>query len=332
MPSSVSIRWKSTPGSFDVYINDQLWFPAGLPVSIHTHKGWQSAKDTLVLDRVVNTTGRDVLGTFNRTEWRWKHGFSTAVRTYMHAVAFEQHFAKAIVGTSTGDPDGLISTFPSFAVSRDGAPERGYLQYSGWQGCSKYRAGRWGHERSVLQRLLFEQSGGGELEAGHGVQGSANKPRNGKFDTEFDRVKGYLQTGRTLGALLALLCVVVACRTASRNDDRARTPGTHLCTALSHRLCRIVVALLRLARQVTVALTASVLIVGTTVAMSAVGLLPRFLSAWAVGTAIEISTGVVRAERLPSDARMRAWMAHEHMHATSRKHVAHSHSHGSDTP
>ena len=145
--ATFELRDASTPGSFDVLIDGTLWFAHGAPTTFRRHgQTLSSADGTLALFRVRNTTGADAYGRYARRAWEWDAGaFETAVRVYeaAGAIVFEQTFARGADGAATGDVDGLISTFPSFAAPPSGETTRGYLSYQDIMVGASYHLGVW---------------------------------------------------------------------------------------------------------------------------------------------------------------------------------------------
>ncbi len=153
--SPFSIRPSDTPGSFDVLVDGDTWFAAGRPASIREGGRTLSAGTP---DLVLNSTleeigGADALGRYSKWSWIFASAatgarFETSVRVYHDAIAFEQRFPQGLNGTSANDIDKLITSFPSFAMPSEGAPRRGFLQYSKDMMGSHYRTGEWNAKAS----------------------------------------------------------------------------------------------------------------------------------------------------------------------------------------
>ena len=132
--AGITLKFTSTPGSFDVLVDGRTWLPAGKATAFRLNGRSFSASDgTLKLKKQTTTGGSDTIGAFSRTSWEWSAGqvaFETAARVYTSkkVVTFEQKFLDGASGTSVHDVNGLISTFPSFAlpvVGQSGAPALG---------------------------------------------------------------------------------------------------------------------------------------------------------------------------------------------------------------
>jgi hypothetical protein len=151
--SPFSIDLKSTPGSFDIQLDGNTWFAAGKPASMREGgKTLTAGTAGLMLNSTREAIeGSDSLGAYKKWSWIFASSatgarFETNVRLYDDAIAFEQHFPEGLTGTSANDVDKLITSFPSLAMpaaSSDGAPRRGYLQYSRDMTGSGYHAGEW---------------------------------------------------------------------------------------------------------------------------------------------------------------------------------------------
>ena len=160
--SRVSLRETNVTGSFDVLVDGAVWFPAGAPTSVRQGgKDYSAGDGSLKLvsqAEAPGVAGIDSLGAFKRMSWGWSAGglnFTTSARIYASSVVFEQEFTSAMAGTSMGDVDGILSSFPSLglpanATDRDAArdaappaPARGYLQYNGDMVGSGYHVGQW---------------------------------------------------------------------------------------------------------------------------------------------------------------------------------------------
>ena len=159
--ASLSIRAGSAANTFDVLVDGELWFESGdFPSFRHNGRRYSAADGTLKMIHAESLTGMDAYGEFESVTWHWgitspasqATFYVTAVRTYPSdgTLIFEQRFPLGANSSSAGDPDALISTFPSFEVSAQSKaatklppPSRAFIQYRGDMAGANARLDRW---------------------------------------------------------------------------------------------------------------------------------------------------------------------------------------------
>lgn len=125
-------------GDFEVTVDDALWFQSG-PVTVMSNGILYSTNDkTLLFQRVLKSSGLDNIGEYlmSRIEWSTFSGgtmFIGNIREYGDSIVFEQLFETDVIGTSVGDANSIISSFPSFQLfDADQGGGLGYAHWDSW--------------------------------------------------------------------------------------------------------------------------------------------------------------------------------------------------------
>ncbi|CAG0900285.1 unnamed protein product [Darwinula stevensoni] len=123
-------------GDYAILVNGQYWLQNAATYFNVDGTLYSTADGTLALtDGPVEGSGSDALGPYRLFTWTWAAGaaaIETSVAVYddSPSLVFGQKFLSAVAGTSLGDPNGVVSSFPSFQV-QDGLPEKGFLSIYG---------------------------------------------------------------------------------------------------------------------------------------------------------------------------------------------------------
>lgn len=130
-----------TDGSYVIAVNGVAWLNSASTYFRNDGQTFSSASGNLSVISIQNTSGQDVIGTFDKTTLTWQTStgvqFLTAIRTYTSgssAVVFEQLFPLGANATSMGPTQDsqnvVLSSWPSFDVAATSV-DLGYLGYAG---------------------------------------------------------------------------------------------------------------------------------------------------------------------------------------------------------
>ena len=141
--AQVVVAIDNTSGDFEVTVGGIPWFQSG-PVELRSGGVLYTTKNnTLLFKGVSRSVGLDNLGDFlmHRIEWSTSTGTTLIgnMREYAcgDTIVFEQSFESDISGTSTGDENSLISSFPSFRLTNsEGGGGTGYVHWDSWHNSS----------------------------------------------------------------------------------------------------------------------------------------------------------------------------------------------------
>ena len=177
-PPSGGLEWNIT-------LAGRLWLHGG-DVSFRSANATFSTSDgSLVQSGAMRqSSGADSIGQYTSFTLSWTTAQSgsadaplweTAFREYelgvdgsRGAVVFSQRWLSGASGTSTGDKNGVLSSFPAFRIGGSGVESQGYLQWGGTFAFTNTRVGRWsgGDALPALESgirsgpvVLFDQSG-----------------------------------------------------------------------------------------------------------------------------------------------------------------------------
>ena len=139
-------------GTYNVSINDQVWFPGG-PTKVWADGTLYSSSDgSLVVTAHSEGSGTDTMGDFKLHELTWSApaanatvGLFVQFKVYGSYIVFEQRNAYTIPNAGVGNKDGVATVFPSFQVSSDTTKmRRGALAFNGDMVGSGYQTFEWG--------------------------------------------------------------------------------------------------------------------------------------------------------------------------------------------
>ena len=110
-----------------IRVNGAVWFHSGATWFHALNQTFSSADSSLALTNTRQHLGSDALGQFNATSLTWQTkstpplSFLTTYRLYPHpstpttrCIVFEQLWTTGAQGTSVGNSDAVLSSFPSF--------------------------------------------------------------------------------------------------------------------------------------------------------------------------------------------------------------------------
>ncbi|XP_071111597.1 uncharacterized protein [Haliotis cracherodii] len=126
-----------TNGTYSIQVNNVTWLSSA-PIFFHVGgKTYSTEDNSLKLNATTGHNGLDRLGQWQTTCYNMVAGassifgcFKTYISPNLPIVIFQQIFPDGALNTSTGDPDKVVSGFPSFQVPAAG-PQLGYLSYGG---------------------------------------------------------------------------------------------------------------------------------------------------------------------------------------------------------
>ena len=142
-------------GGFSIDIGGQRWFSSrGDSVFLRSGGALKSVENgKLQFKGTSRAKGSDGIGYFTETQINYVVNddsvksqtvhFVAKIKVYAEsdAIVFEQHFPNGVLGSSSGDADGLISGFPSFEI-RDDDGGKGSAHWISWYYGQKDRAER----------------------------------------------------------------------------------------------------------------------------------------------------------------------------------------------
>jgi hypothetical protein len=140
----IDVSIDESTGAFNISLNGVVWFgSSGKAVSLrHENKLYSVEDSSLVIDAIDYGTGQDNWGIFKDISLTYStvgiedtKSMIGIIRTYPgKALTFEQYIVSALNDTSSGDADGVITSFPVFDI--DGkvqAPDSSCL-WTSWDG------------------------------------------------------------------------------------------------------------------------------------------------------------------------------------------------------
>eukprot|EP01120_Amphizonella_sp_Union-15-10_P008061 TRINITY_DN2821_c0_g1_i1.p1 TRINITY_DN2821_c0_g1~~TRINITY_DN2821_c0_g1_i1.p1 ORF type:complete len:734 (+),score=155.15 TRINITY_DN2821_c0_g1_i1:26-2227(+) len=116
-------------GSYKILVGGKVWLESA-PTRLHSNGQWQDLR----LTNSYKEKGIDFWGPFSEYVLEWNNGaFLTSLRSYSDTpiVSFEQIFPQGAQDTSVGNPNELISNFPSFNLPDPSSDPLGYMTYVG---------------------------------------------------------------------------------------------------------------------------------------------------------------------------------------------------------
>ncbi|KAK6165977.1 hypothetical protein SNE40_022776 [Patella caerulea] len=148
-PGQVQVNHWFDDQIYNISVNGAIWFKNAPLVFRKDWKEYSSARGELkgLLD--TPHQGTDRLGDFETATWYLGVDDNVVALGYKvydkkNYVILQQHFLNKTSGTSTGNKDLLISTFPAVMIDDTMAGELGYIAYSGTQyGSTGMEIGTW---------------------------------------------------------------------------------------------------------------------------------------------------------------------------------------------
>lgn len=135
---SIGTNVNDRTGGYEVFINGKLWFRSNGTVSLRANNTLYSTEDrTLRLKNITKTQGTDNLSFYTTHTFDYgKPGeddilLKASMKLSDGKVYFQQLFPQQLEQTSAGNADELISSFPSFEISREDGT-RGYAHWVSW--------------------------------------------------------------------------------------------------------------------------------------------------------------------------------------------------------
>jgi len=138
--SDLELKVNDINGNFIVSVNGDEWFH-GDEISVRNKGQLYSTKftDEYKLQVISNDhdSNHDQMGAYELTSLLLTSvDMSTQMRCdfrlYENTIIFEQSFPLGMTDTSSGDMDGLISSFPTFTTPTEGDPSKGYVHWLSW--------------------------------------------------------------------------------------------------------------------------------------------------------------------------------------------------------
>lgn len=134
-------------GDFSISVGSALWFQ-GEDICINSHYTRYCRNDgSLKKKTSEEINGSDSYGKFKGISIVWEAGnldFKTNVREYLDGgtIIFEQVFSESS-GTSVGDQNKVLSSWPSFAANQYNGVNRGYITWEGAMMGDNVHIGNW---------------------------------------------------------------------------------------------------------------------------------------------------------------------------------------------
>ncbi|XP_055899050.1 uncharacterized protein LOC106071759 isoform X1 [Biomphalaria glabrata] len=144
-----------TDGSYSITVNGNIWLTSGYTFFNNNGKKYSTADYSLKLSRSWSTSGRDIIGEWQSTNFDYLAAslpVTTTIKTYndpdIPIAIFTQKYYGQANRTSANDTTQVISSFPSFQALSNGG--MGFLAYGGdMAGYSDLKFGWWQYGASL---------------------------------------------------------------------------------------------------------------------------------------------------------------------------------------
>jgi len=125
-------------GSFSISIDGRQWFSSASVFFRAEGKLFSTNDASLKYVGESISTGADKLGSYEKHSLQWQSdcgqfSFFGNIFEYENAFVFEQSFLSSLQNTTSGDADGVITSFPSFDLTNsDNKQDTGFAQWVSW--------------------------------------------------------------------------------------------------------------------------------------------------------------------------------------------------------
>lgn len=124
------------PHLFRVLVDGDAWFQSSHVFFRADNQIYSTEDNSATLLYRKETAGQDKLGAFVRHDLAFGANNTVqmigSVKQYASSVVFEQSFPDGLRATSSGDADGLVTAWPTFAISEEQTVPQGFAHYISW--------------------------------------------------------------------------------------------------------------------------------------------------------------------------------------------------------